>query len=799
MRAEVFGKYQMLTRIASGGMAEVWLARSSSIGGFEKLLAIKRMHPNLSANQAFISMFIAEAKLTVQLNHPNIVQIFDFGQVEDDYFMAMEYVEGVDLAAVAKRCRKRGVALPVDTSTYILRGVMDGLTYAHTRKLVRNGEGSSGVIHRDISPQNILVSFDGNVKVSDFGIAQAISEIHNTSKGEVFGKLAYVSPEQCRGETVDEATDLWAAGVVLHELLTNSRLFARNNDYQTIEAVERGEIPSPRALNADVPEELDRLVLRMLERDPDKRLRSAREASEALAVIIGKNFPTATQFRLTEALEQLWDGALPRIVQSTEENTAAEVTRSHRARDERTKPVGDQTAAEIALVAARDKRQVRLDSAWTQDDSIQRKAVQAVVRELAEDRSASSTTALNPLEETYSGKLRSTLEVQRLKKLFMANPSLWILVDIGETHELAGDRGRALGAFKLAAAKFAQRGLLVQAASIYRRIMALVPLDERLREELKRLPSLQGRPDQDLLLEIFDPSDESADYSEYRDIFEANDQPVDVISESPILSSLSAEQFAGVVLALELQRYRPNQIILREGDTGDSFFMLGRGRVVVSATNYEGLKIYMTSLSDGDCFGEHGFFTGEPRNATVEAVEDVMLLEVSKEVLNRVIQEFPTVRESLRRFYKERIAESLLAKSQLFGHLSTRARKGLAERFTFETYERGDLVIREGDVSDAFYAIKSGRVVVYAGPDEQRVPLAELGPGEIFGEIAAIEGSRRTASVRTLEDCELLRLEAAELNAMLAKNIEIRRMIEDKIAERSEAKLQKMIDSVEGT
>jgi serine/threonine protein kinase len=169
---ERFGKYQLLSRIASGGMAEVWLARSSSIGGFEKLLAIKRMHPQMSRNQAFVSMFIDEAKLTVRLSHPSIVQVFDFGQVDGEYFIAMEYVEGVDLAQLASQARARQLRLPVALSVLVAKQVLDGLAYAHARTPTRGP-----IVHRDVSPQNVLVSLHGHVKVSDFGIAKAASEI----------------------------------------------------------------------------------------------------------------------------------------------------------------------------------------------------------------------------------------------------------------------------------------------------------------------------------------------------------------------------------------------------------------------------------------------------------------------------------------------------------------------------------------------------------------------------------------------------------------------------------------------
>ncbi|MEQ8275868.1 MAG: serine/threonine-protein kinase [Deltaproteobacteria bacterium] len=796
-RPEIFGKYQMLTRIASGGMAEVWLARSSSIGGFEKLLAIKRMHPSLSKNQAFISMFIDEAKLTVRLSHPNIVQVFDFGRVDEDYFMAMEYVEGVDLAMLAKRARRKGEPVPVDLAVFILKSVFDGLAFAHTRE--------DGTIHRDVSPQNVLVSFDGHVKVSDFGIAKAASQVGDGEAGEVFGKLAYVSPEQCRGEAVDARTDIWAAGVILHELLTNQRLFARNNDYQTMEAVESGDVIAPSELNPEVPKALDELVLSTLVRDAEHRLQSAREGAETLAVILSKHFPRTSQYTLQDGLLKMFDGKLPRLVPEAKPREAPEPTRDHRRpvslRHGNTKPVGQHTAAEIALVALRREMQVRKDSGWTTEQTrasaIPGEQRAAEANDLAA-RKVSMTTEVPLFEDTIPGGIvlpEHEVEIARLKKRFMEAPNLWTLVEIGDAWDAGGERARALGAYKLAAAKFAQRGLLAQAATIYRHLLERSELDEAIREEIKRLPALQGMPDADLLLEIFDPSDAAADFSDYHGIFEKNEHAVDVIGESPILSSLNSELFVNVVLALELRKFSAGDTIVTEGDEGDAFFMIGRGRVVVSAKNFEGHKIYLTSLSDGDCFGEQSYFTGEPRSATIEALEEAWVLEASRSVLNRVVQDHPTIRESLRRFYKERLAASLLAKSPLFGHLGTKARKELAERFTFETYQTGDLVIREGDHSDAFYAIKSGTVRVYAGDDEEPIGLAELTAGEIFGEIAAIEGSRRTASVRAVDECELLRLEATELNAMLAKNIEIRRMIEKKIEERAEDKLQRIIDS----
>ena len=788
-RPDVFGKYQLLTRIASGGMAEVWLARSSSIGGFEKLLAIKRIRSSLCDNQAFVSMFIAEAKLTVRLSHPNIVQVFDFGQVDNDYYMAMEYVEGADLSRIAHQARKRNEPLPIGTCVHIFHQVMEGLAYAHTPSPSRGPVGP--IIHRDISPQNILVSFDGHVKVNDFGIAKAASEVE-TRTDEIFGKLAYVSPEQCRGEPADESCDLWSAGVVIHELLSNQRLFARSSDSATMTAVESMAIARPSSLRSGVPPELDALIVACLQRDPKARMRSAREAALKLSMIQSQHFPAQTGFHLQEVIRSLWDNDLPRLLPDPEPDML-ERTRSRRdgaakQRAASNPSLSDQAAAALAETAAR--RHVRQDSDWLQP--AEPTVSSRPPRDPHPSRQDSQPTEYDLKPPITRPAAAVDTGINRLKRLFMADPNLWVLMDIGRAYASKRRRAQALGAYKLAAAKFAQSGLLVQAACIYRQILDEYGTSPLFRDEIRRLPSLQGMANADLLAAIIDARDEIADFSEYASIFEEDSGAIEVFHESPILASLNAEQFLSFVEAVTVKKYAGGTTIIAEGAQGTSFYLIGRGRVVVSTKNFQGRKVYITSLSDGDCFGEQSYFTGEPRNATVETLGDAVVLEVSTRVLNRVSDEFPTVREALHRFYKERIAESLLAKSPLFGHLHIRARRELAERFTFESHAEEAVIIREGDHSDAMYAIKSGTVIVYVGTETQRVVLAELGAGEIFGEIAALEGSRRTASVQTKTQCELLRLEAAELNAMLSRNIDIRRHIERTIAERTAGRQQRL-------
>lgn len=733
---EVYGKYQLLSRIASGGMAEVWLARSSSIGGFEKLLAIKRMHSRLGASETFISLFIEEAKLSVALNHPNIVHVFDFGEAGGDYYIAMEYVDGVDLSSLAARALDRGRTLPVAASVYIVRQVLEGLAYAHGNRKGRH----AGIIHRDVSPHNVLVSFDGQVKLSDFGIAKALEEASRERTGEVVGKSAYVSPEQARGETLGAATDLWSAGVILHELLSGVRLFAKASDAETLDAVESQPIVPPSRANDEVPEALDRVTLALLERSPAKRPVSARAAVESLNEILRELWPRFDGYALAEVISELWDGELP---------AHSEPSSSHAAGLERTAPAGHDTHAEI--------------------------------RARAPEREAREA----PLLETVS----------RLKVQFVDDPNLWTLFDIGRAYEAEGMKSRAIGAHKLAAAKFAQAGLLVEAMTILAHLRQIAGFGPRLQREVRRLPELKQMSDGDLLLEIFDPDDDTADFSEYHSLFAAlKERPKEsgVYASPAIFSQLDGAQLLRLFEALQLRHYPAGTKIVAEGGVGSSLFWIGRGRVVVSASNFEGRRVFLTSLTSGDYFGEHAFFTGEPRNADVEATEEVLAMEISKEAIEAVVREFPAVQDSLRHFYKERVAESLLARSSLFGHLSVRERRALAQHFTFAFCPEGSVILKEGDSSDAFYAIKEGRIEVFTGEGDSEVRLAELGPGQVFGEIAAVKGLPRTASVRATQDCELLRLEADTLKHFLAQNAEVASMIERQIEARAEETIQKL-------
>ena len=268
-----FGKYELLERVNIGGMAEVWKARLSGVEGFEKILAVKRILPNIAEDSEFVSMFIDEAKIAVQLTHANIAQIQDLGKIDDSYFIAMEYVPGRDLRALFDRARKKRQHVPVLLAGYCIARVCDALDYAHRKK---DAQGRDlRIVHRDVSPQNILVSYEGEVKLVDFGIAKAANKAQQTQAGILKGKFAYMSPEQVRGAPLDGRSDVFALGTVFYELLTGERLFPGDSDFSTLENVRNMKILPPSTYNNRIPGDLEPIVFKALERDLDRRYRTA--------------------------------------------------------------------------------------------------------------------------------------------------------------------------------------------------------------------------------------------------------------------------------------------------------------------------------------------------------------------------------------------------------------------------------------------------------------------------------------------------------------------------------------------
>ncbi len=275
-------RYRITERVAAGGMAEVFRGVAESLQGFRKNIDIKRILPNLTKNKKFVAMFLDEARLSLALQHANIVQVFDIGHADDTYFIVMEYVDGVHLKALMEWRRRISRRIPIAHTLYIIMEMCKGLSYAH--ELLNPDTGKPlGIVHRDISPPNVLISKQGEVKVVDFGLAKATSQLENTDPGVVKGKMSYLSPEAARGEEVDHRADIFACGILLYEMLTGKRLFYGETDYQTVELVRNAKIPPLKAQNPQVEPELEDIVRKSLARRAEDRYQSALDLQDALA------------------------------------------------------------------------------------------------------------------------------------------------------------------------------------------------------------------------------------------------------------------------------------------------------------------------------------------------------------------------------------------------------------------------------------------------------------------------------------------------------------------------------------
>ncbi len=269
-----YGKYLLLEKLATGGMAQLYRAKHLGVQGFEKIIAIKQILPHLTAEKELVDAFIDEAKLAALLNHQNVVQIYDFGKIEDSYFISMEYLFGKDLRAIAGKARDRGMALGLQNALYIASRICAGLDYAH--KLRDFHDKPLNIIHRDISPQNIFITYEGEVKILDFGIAKAASQSTITQMGMIKGKVAYMSPEQAAGNPIDHRSDIFSAGILLYEMLSGRKMF-QGDTMQILAKVRRAEFEPPEVAIPGMPATLYRVLHQALAKEPSDRYQTCGE------------------------------------------------------------------------------------------------------------------------------------------------------------------------------------------------------------------------------------------------------------------------------------------------------------------------------------------------------------------------------------------------------------------------------------------------------------------------------------------------------------------------------------------
>ena len=298
-----FGQYVLLEKIATGGMAEVWKARMRGVEGFQKIVAIKKILPHLSEDREFIDMFIDEAKLAAQLNHNNIIHIYDLGKIQSSYYIAMEYIDGHDLKTILKQAQERDVPMTLELALFITSKIASALDYAHRKRDFENKD--IGLVHRDVSPQNVLISQEGDIKLCDFGIAKAASKVSNTQAGALKGKLQYMSPEQAWGRTIDRRSDIFALATVLFEMLTNRKLFTGENEISILEQVREARVEPPSKFNEEVTPEIDRIAAKALQKDPANRYQTAGEMARDIDAILYEFKPTPTSADLAIYMHRL--------------------------------------------------------------------------------------------------------------------------------------------------------------------------------------------------------------------------------------------------------------------------------------------------------------------------------------------------------------------------------------------------------------------------------------------------------------------------------------------------------------
>ncbi len=340
-----FGRYTLVKKLATGGMGDVYLALKRGPDHFEKLLALKQLHSHLSGDQAHKEMFYQEARIGALFEHPNLVHVFDADRIEGRPTMVMEFVAGRTVEEIYQRCERVKTPLAIPIAMAVASQAAVGLYHAHSQKGL---DGAAlGIVHRDVSPQNILVGFDGEVKVFDFGVAVAARA---GSDGQLAGKTAYMSPEQCRGKSIDRRSDIFSLGIVLYELLTGQRLFKRENHIKSIRAITEDEVPPPSTLRGDVPEEVDAIVMRALARSAGDRYDSALEFHVALADYLAHHDVVVESEAISSVMHDLFaneideiDAVVQKVLLAPEQSEATIDLATFDLRD------GDQNGAKVGI------------------------------------------------------------------------------------------------------------------------------------------------------------------------------------------------------------------------------------------------------------------------------------------------------------------------------------------------------------------------------------------------------------------------------------------------------------------
>ena len=744
---EVFGRYQVIHPIAKGGMAEIVLARPMS--GARRHCALKRILPAFSCDEHFVSMFIDEARITIGLSHPNVVRLDDFGQVDGVYFMAIEYVDGSDLGALLRTQVRAGTALPPIVAAAIVRDVAAGLAHAHG---LTNADGLPlGVVHRDVSPQNILLSSTGQVKLTDFGIAAAKNKLSLTTPGMVLGKAPYMAPEQARGEAIDFRTDLWALGVVLWECLVGDRLFATGSPIDTIERVLTSPIPPPSSRRPGIPASLDALTLTLLSRDINDRPRRSQDVPRALDAIINQLAGSSSW----ASDGHFDDSGLARFLASVQWSDDTAPMRPRAPSPPPVSPGATTHKRAAALVDELDDPELR-----------------ALVTRLRDEREP------------------------------------WLLVDIGQRAQRLSLDELALSAWRTAAAGFASRGLLVQALAAHAPVRELVG-DTVADDDIMALGELTPGHDGELIA-LLTHVDRHGLGGHVTGVTLPPPPKVPLLGDlgprelarlAKVVTVTTVK--AGTIMIREgehgdalyaVARGRmvvscnenESRLVGSEPDwTTDVTAREGTHRVD-DKVKHQRRQIFLAGLADGDFFGEFSFLAERPRSATVEAVSDGIVIKIERSDVEHIASVDPTFTAPLLDFYKERVVELLMAKSPIFSLLPPNDRRALLKRARSIDAADGQVIVKEGMRNDSLFFIRRGEVEVYRhDPADGVIFINKLGQGQFFGEMAALRHMARTVSVRAIGPTTVLEIESAALQAVVNRDPRLEQLFDTMMTHRT--------------
>lgn len=447
---ESFGKYILLEKIATGGMAEIYLARAPGASGINKYVAIKRILPQYSDNPEFVEMFKSEAKIAINLKHSNIVSIFEFGVEKGQFFLVMDFVEGKNLRQIINRMKQSNKSFGLDQILFIMREAAAGLDSAH-----RCLDGTSGrplnITHRDISPQNVMISYEGEIKIVDFGIAKTETQIEATKAGTLKGKFGYMSPEQAEGIQVDLRTDVFSLGIVLWELVASDRLFMANNEMNTLRKIRECQVPSLRKINSKVPEDLEKIVNKALAKDRNLRYQTAAALHRDLNTFLNKNYPTFSQHDFGNVIKTIFSDEIVMVRNKLVEYSKIElsdVPSSNGMNEEVTRTLtSTETPVEAKMPGSVNTnpltKQTSTDSdvdfKGLVDSSLQQKnitsvnaggkgsTVQGLARQLA---NATKKRSKKPSSRT-NGSYKPNLNIGDLVRQYIPGPTLMLLIVLG--------------------------------------------------------------------------------------------------------------------------------------------------------------------------------------------------------------------------------------------------------------------------------------------------------------------------------------------------------------------------------